>query len=256
MLPYRVIGSQVGFKAGLHNMRCVTGKLVGPGRLRPSCSPLFLQEAQREPGQWSRWSRDAAAGLRGCSGGDGWGGFRRQPWRGVGTLDLDGKNCMRCGCSLLSSPPLPRAADCGGIPAARGSSRPRGCSTRGVGAGWPGWHQGGDARLPWKARRGGDEEASHVVPPPGTARLVDPAAEPAARLWFPGTEQPPPLVRAPGGALAPRGGGWRGDPALFVGCKAARSLAACRGLHCSLGGLIIVSVSTSFLCLSSAFCPS
>lgn len=31
MLPYRVIGSQVGFKAGLHNMRCVTGKLVGAG---------------------------------------------------------------------------------------------------------------------------------------------------------------------------------------------------------------------------------
>ena len=46
-----------------------------------------------------------------------------------------------------------------------------------------------------------------MVPPPGTARLAGPAAEPAARLGFPGTEQSPPLVRAPGGALAPRGGG-------------------------------------------------
>ena len=164
---------------------------------------------------------------------------------------------MPCGCLLLPSPPLLRAAaDCGGIPAASGNSRPRGCGTRRVGAGWPGWHHGGDARLPWKARRGGDGEANHVVPPPGTTRLAGPAAEPAARLGFPGKEQPLPLVRAPGGALASSGGGRRGDPALYVGCNAARSLAACRGLHCSLGGLIIVSLSTSFLRLSYAFCPS
>lgn len=203
----------------------------GPGMLRPACVAAVAVMAGRD-------SRGSLAGK----------------WV---RLTLMEKNCVRCGCSFLSSPPLPRAAaDCGGIPEARGSSRPRGCGTRGVGAGWPGWHHDGDARLPWKARRGGDGEASHVVPPPGTARLAGPAAEPAARLGFPGTEQSPPLVRAPGGALALRGGGWRGDPALSVGCNAARSLAACRGLHCSLGGLIIVSVSTSFLCLSSAFCPS
>lgn len=67
MLPYRVIGSNVGFKAGRHNMKCVTGKLVGQDRLRPSGSPLFMQEAQREPGAvvqmgqgccgWPAWLR-------------------------------------------------------------------------------------------------------------------------------------------------------------------------------------------------------
>lgn len=109
MLPYRVIGSQVGFKAGLHNMRCVTGKLVGPGRLRPSCSPLFLQEAQREPGQWSRWSRDAAAGLRGCSGGDGWGGDSGDSLGGEWVrLTLTEK--IACAAAAACSPPRPSPA--------------------------------------------------------------------------------------------------------------------------------------------------
>ena len=169
-------------------------------------------------------------------------------------LDLGGKHCVRGGCSSLASPPLPRtAADCGGIPAPRRSALPRGCGTRGAGAGERGWQDGGDASLPRKARRGGDGEAGHVVPPLGTVRLAGPAAEPPGLLGFPGTGQPPPLVRGLRGALVSCGGGWGGDAAPSAGCSAACCLAARHGPHCILGGLIIVSVSTSLLCFSPAF---
>lgn len=68
---------------------------------------------------------------------------------------------MRCGCSSLASPPLPRAAaDCGGIPAPSLRALLRRCGTRGAGAEWQGWRDCGDAGLPWKA---GTEEMGRLV---------------------------------------------------------------------------------------------
>lgn len=216
---------------------------------RPSCSPLFLQEAQREPGQWSRWSGDAAAGLRGCSGSDGWEGFRRQPCRGSGCADLDGKNCMRCGWRTLSPPlPAPRTA----AESRLAEAHARAAAARG-GGGMARVRCGRDVFLEGEeGRRGGKSRgARHRAQPDW---WILPRSQPRGS-GFRARSSPPPSLERPGvrWPLAEEGGA---GILLSVGCKAARSLAACRGLHCSLGGLIIVSVSTSFLCLSSAFCPS
>lgn len=129
---------------------------------------------------------------------------------------------IACAAAAACSPPRP-------LPAPRTAAESRrlyaeahahAAAARGVGRDGRGWHHGGDARLPWKARR---RRGRQVVVPPQAQQpdwWILPRSQPRGSNQAAGAA-PTPLVRAPGGTLAPRGGGWRGDPALSVGCKAA-----------------------------------
>ena len=178
-------------------------------------------------------------------------GLWRQPCAGTGTPDLDGKHCRRRGRDGFVYPPLPSPAP----QRTAAESRPLAFAPSRAAAAREGRGRrgGGDARLPWKAGEGGGGRRPvtwrrHQAQPDW--RFRSPAC-PAARISRHGAV--PPACPGSQGMLWPSAEQGRAGPGLSVLLTAARTLASRRDPPCSLGGLIIVSVNTSLLCVSPAF---
>lgn len=125
----------------------------------------------------------------GAGGGGGKGGIPETalPRNGWVRLTLTENTCRRCGCKVLASSPSPPPRRC----RLRRNPRPRASAAR-EGRGRQG---GGDARLPWKAGKGGGEGGRSRGAATRRSPIGGPAAAPARLLGFPGLEQP--LPRSP-----------------------------------------------------------